>query len=424
MQIKTSIHDHEIKDIFIQFRNLIPESNWINRVRKLNEEARGNKFLEQYHFEDNAIVYQFNACSELINKFGALPIGEIDLSYIYPAIAFACHALSITDLMEISNKKSMQKRIAGALRNPEDMRALQLEFTAAHHFSKKGYELEWPEISGLGTFDLFVKNIGPLGLQVECKAISADKGKKISRRKALDFFKFVELNLKPLLKNLKIGLSAVLILPSGLPTEHKEHLLLAKKVGNAILANQSLNTDEFQIVIKEFSPRILESIEKDSNYSNHSEIIESITGIPNLHSIALGAKGGGAICLAVQSLQDDALFESIKVTAKKAAESQLANNRPGLILLEFSGLSSDEMLNLAAHDKTLGNAPTALRKWASDFLANNSIRNHIIGIGFLSRGEMTRPDATTVVSSGTTYLFPRKESPLWDDSFNGLFAET
>jgi len=307
--------------------------------------------------------------------------------------------------------------------NHEDMRALELEFTAAHHFSKKGYLLEWPELSGLGTFDLFVKNLGPLGLQVECKAISEDKGKKISKRETLDFFKFVEMNLKPFLNNLNIGLSAVLTLPSSLPNQHKERLLLAKKVGNAILANQSLNTDEFQIDIKEFSPRLFESIEKDRNYKNHREIIDSITGIPNLHIITLGAKGGGAICLALQCLQDDVLFESIKVTAKKAAESQLANNRPGLILLEFSGVSSNEMLNLAVHDNTLGNAPTALRKWASDFLANNDARNHMIGIGFLSRGEMIRPDATTVVSSGTTYLFPRKESPLWDDAFNGLFSE-
>lgn len=424
MQIKTSVHDYEIQDIFIQFRNLIPESNWINRVRKLNDEARGNKFLKHYHFDGNAIAYQLNACSEIINKYGALPIGGIDLSYIYSAIAFASHALSVTNLMEISNKKSMLKRIAAAFRNPEDMRALQLEFTAAHHLSKKGYELEWPEISGLGTFDLFVKNLGPLGLQVECKAISADKGKKISKRETLDFFKLLETELKSFLNNLNIGISVVLTLPSSLPNQHKERMLLAKKVGNAILANQSHHTNEFQIVIKEFSPRLLKSIGKDRNYRNHREIIDSITGIQNLHSITIGAKSGGAMCLAVQSMQDDAMFESIKVTAKKAAESQLASNRPGLILLEFSGISSNEMLSLARQDNTFGNTPTALRKWASDFLANNSIRNHIIGIGFLSRGEMTRPDATTVVNSAATYLFPRKESPLWDDSFNGLFAES
>lgn len=424
MQIKTSVHDYEIQDVFIQFRNLIPESNWINRVRKLNDEARGNKLLKQYHFEENSIAYQFNACSEIINKFSVLPIGQIDLSYIYPAIAFASHALSIVNLMEVANKKSMTKRIASAFRNPEDMRALQLEFTAAHHFSKRGYQLEWPELSGLGTFDLYVKNLGPMGLQVECKAISQDKGKKIYRRDALDFFKFLELNLKPLLKHLSTGLSIVLTLPSSLPNQHKERLQLAKKVSRAIFANQSLSADEFQIVIKEFSPLLLEGIEKDSNYMNNREIIDSITGVPNQQSIILGAKnGGGVICFAVQSMQDDVLFESIKVTAKKAAEFQLTNNRPGLILLEFSGVSSNEMSSLAKHDNTFGNTPTALRKWASDFLANDVARDHIIGLGFLSRGEMIRPDATTVVSSGTTYLFPRIESPLWNESFNGLFSE-
>lgn len=420
MQIKTAIYDYEIQETFSQFKKYLPETNWRKRVKKLNDEAKGNEFLKRLHFEENKIAYGFNACSELEKKYGTLPFNSIDLSFIYPSIAFASHALSVINLMESHDKKCMIGRVAGAFRNPEDMRALELEFTAAHHFSKSGYRLEWPDITGEGTFDLLVADLGPLGLEVECKSISDDKGKRITKREALDFFKILSPLLKPFLQTLNGGLSVVLTLPTKLPNQFKERKDLAKKVCHAIITNN--NADDFTIRVKNFPSELLSSINETSDPKRFREAINSITETSNQQAIVMGRTSRNALCLVIQSSQDDSLFESLRTTAKKAIDTQLTKKRPGLLLLEFSGLTSTEMQSLAKHDNNSGNSPTMLRKWASDFLSNSPSRNHLIGLGFLSNGEMQRAN-NEVLSGATTYLFSNKESPFWDNAFDSLFSQ-
>ncbi|MGV0952442.1 MAG: hypothetical protein ACOYB3_17395, partial [Azonexus sp.] len=84
-------------------------------------------------------------------------------------------------------------------------------------------------------------------------------------------------------------------------------------------------------------------------------------------------------------------------------------------------MSPEGMVNLAEHDNTPSNAPTSLRRWVSEFLSNTTDREHIVGIGFLSRGAMTKPSANIVTSTGSAYVFPKRESTYWDEAFSGLF---
>ena len=152
-------------------------------------------------------------------------------------------------------------------------------------------------------------------------------------------------------------------------------------------------------------------------------MIESVTGTTNRQAMVTGLRGGGVVTCVIQSKQDDSLFDAIQKTTKRAAVKQLTGNRPGLILLEFGGMSPEGMESLAEHDNVPGNAPTGLRQWASEFLSNCTDRDHIVGIGFLSRGTTRRPSSNVVTSSGSAYVFPRRNSSQWNDAFSGLFNQ-
>ncbi|MDR2128218.1 MAG: hypothetical protein LBP52_04010 [Burkholderiaceae bacterium] len=80
------------------------------------------------------------------------------------------------------------------------------------------------------TFDLLVPDIGNSGVEVEYKSISEDKGRKIHRRDALEFFHLVASKLARICKTLKVGLSVVLTVPGRLPTSYTDRKALAELV--------------------------------------------------------------------------------------------------------------------------------------------------------------------------------------------------
>ena len=422
MPFRTSIHDYEIDQLFRRFRHVVGDSNWRHRVKKLEEEIRGNRFLRHYHLQENEVAYQLNHCSDLERQYGTLPVGQIDLSPVYPALAFASHCLSTLERMDATNRARGIGRIQGAFRNPEDMRALQLEFTAGLHFAKLGHELSWPELeTGGDTYDLLVEDLGPAGLEVECKAISEEKGRRISTRHALEFWHLMKRDLMAATRGLHGGLSIVITLPDRLPTNYLERKELSKLVARTILSGQSQEYSQVAISIHDFDAQLLQGIDWNNTGQGSRELIESITATRNRQAMITGLKGGGAVICVIQSRQDDSLFDAIQKTVKRAATRQMTGTRPGMILLEFGGISPGGLVSLAEHDNTPGNAPTSLRQWVSEFLSNTTDREHIVGIGFLSRGAMTKPSANVVTSSGTAYVFPRRESIYWDDAFSGLF---
>jgi hypothetical protein len=59
------------------------------------------------------------------------------------------------------------------------MHGLRLELQAATHFSRRGNHVSWHRVNNAGTFDLLVDDLGPSGLEVECKSISDNKGRRI-----------------------------------------------------------------------------------------------------------------------------------------------------------------------------------------------------------------------------------------------------
>lgn len=424
MPFRTSIHDHEIDQLFRRFRHLIGDSNWRQRVKKLDEEIRGNKFLRHHLLQENDIAYQLNHCSNLERQYGTLPVGRMDLSPVYPALAFASHCLSTLDQMDAENYARAIGRIQGSFRNPEDMRALQLEFTAGLHFAKLGHRLAWPELEAGGdTYDLLVEDLGPKGLEVECKAVSEEKGRRISTRHALEFWNLMQRGLLAATRELNGGLSIVITLPGKLPTSFAERKDLSKLVSKAILSGRSQIYTQAAISIHDFDAQLLTGIDWNNTGPGTRELIESITGTTNRQVMVTGLKGGGAVICVIQSNEDDSLFDAIQKTAKRAATEQLTGKRPGLILLEFGGMSPEGMVSLAEHDNIPGNAPTGLRRWVSKFLSNCTDRDHIVGIGFLSRGSVRRPSSNVVTSSGSAYVFPRRDSAQWNDAFSGLFNQ-
>jgi len=421
--LKVELRTDEIPDVFVRFKEVIEERYWLRRITSIKENIRGQPFLTDYLADENAIALALARCSNLVARYGRIPMHETESRDLYPAISLAAQVLSIMDHTSSVEAKKLVQRIRGAFKNPDDMRAIQLEIMAATHFVIRGHAIIWPEMEGAGTFDLLVKDLGTNGLEVECKSVSEDKGRKIHRREALEFHQLVKPKLQTLSRNLQTGISVVLTVPGRLPTSFRQKQELAKHVIDSVLTAQSMvSEDGSDIRVSEFDIATLGVIETESGLTISREAIDQITATKNRELMILGNKNG-AIIFVLQSRQDDTLLQCVFDTVSESAKNQVSKNRPALFLVGLHGMEAESLLSIANQDNDPKQTPTALRVAVSDFLAKQN-RDHVVGVGFLSGGALKPEPHGVVKSGGAAYIFPKRESSFWHEDFSGLFSES
>lgn len=413
--------------IFQEFCAVIEDKHWRKRVKQLTEHSKRSEFLCAHYASEYALAFQLEACNSLVEKYGTFPPGAIEAQGLMPAIAFAQQVLSLVDGLQADKQRQFIGRIRGAFRNPDDMRGLLLEFTVATHFTLRGNRVRWPELEGNdaelqgATYDFFVDDLGDDGLEVECKSASHDKGRSIHRATVLAIYERLRKELADFAQRLKTGLVVVVTVPDAVPGAPSEQAELVKRVHRQLLVGQSEAFDDgVRINITDFEVSQLRDIELQSDSEDARAIVDDVTGTRNRSVLVMGRRNVGALLLVLQSSKDDGLLSAVFDTAKKAARSQLSGTRPGLLLLGFEGLEAEQLASLAQQDGDATQAPTAARIAVSQFLSGDG-RDHVVGVGFLSRSRLRQQGSGHFNSGGLTYYFENEISSLWLPAFKGLF---
>ena len=420
--ITTEIQTAHIPSIYKRFTDIIGDKHWKDRVALLKQEIKGNRFLADYNQSENSIAFQLEYLRELTAKFGNIPSGEINNPDIFPAVRFAAQVLSIMDISTKEFAEQLKRRIHGALKNPNDMRGLCLELNVATHFVRRNLNISWPEMTGIGTFDLFIEELGPKGLEIECKSISTDKGRKVHGREVLEFYNLLWPHLEAIKKGLHTGLSVVLTVPERLPSKYESRKTLAKQVIKQIICGQSVTlSDGSNLKITEFDVNRLGYIQKISNPKKIRAAFDEVTETQNREVMVVGTKAGGALALVVQSAKDDKPMKAIFDTLSNSAKKQLSGTRGGMFLAELHGIDGEQLISIASQDKDPTQQQTLLQLGSNEFLSTTD-REHVIGVGFLSKSDFMPAQNGIVNSGGISYIFLNRKSSLWSDDFNGLFS--
>lgn len=423
------LHTRDIPHIYTRFAQEIGERYWKQRVAALKQEIRGNPFLQRLHSQENAIVFQFEHLRELNERFHGVAVQAYNDHFHYPAASLAAQVLSIIGASSSKLAEQFRGRVRGALKNPNEMRALRLELMTATHFLRAGKRVSWPEMSdmrpitGQRIFDLLVEDLGPQGLEIECKSFSEEKGRRISRRQALEFYWQLRSRHWERLKKLQTGVVGIVTVPRDLPTQHKARLALADALAKRVLhcASGQYQEPEATIRLGVFDPRQLAALQAGVEVPNLRQLFDDITQTRNKEVVAIGTPAGGSLVIAVQSAEDDSLMDSILRTLKDSAAGQFSRTRAAMMVAGFDGLSAEQLLEIAKQDQDPAAMPTALRRYGSKFLASEN-RDQVVGVTFLSSSSLRPAVSDTLDSGGTAYFFPKRESPFWAEAFSGLFG--
>lgn len=297
------------------------------------------------------------------------------------------------------------------------MHGLRLELQAATHFSRRGQRVAWHRVNCGGSFDLLIEDLGTSGLEVECKSISENKGRRIHRRDALEFWGELWKDVVSVARNLHSGLAVVLTVPYRLPVDAGERAVLAGEVVARIVAGSGATLGGgAEVRIEAFDPAKIEAA-KDKGREDLREAIDAATGTANREAAVYGTPAGGMLAFVMQSAVEDDVLDQVFATLDDSAARQFTRKRGALFWVALQGIDADQLLSVHQQDSDPGEQPTALKLGVSSFLSHAP--DHIVGVVFSSRSGLFPVVDGGTDSGGLTNFFLKEESPLWHASFRG-----
>lgn len=406
----------DVPGVYRRLASAIGAGHWQGAVARQEEAIRSNPFLGDYLRSEYAIAYQLERLRILVARFGTVPHGACNDPSIFPSLAFAAQVLEVLERSTIKQAKAFVKRVRTSFSSSENMHGLRLELQAATHFVRRGLRLAWHRVNNGGSFDLLIEDLGPSGLEVECKSISEDKGRRIHRRDALEFWGELWKDLADVAQNLRSGLAVVLTVPYRLTVDAGERGALAREVVARIVAGSSATLGGgVEVRIAPFDPAKIEAA-KDSR-EGWRKAIDTATGTANREAVVYGTPAGGMLAFVMQSAVEDDVLDQVFATLDDSAARQFTRKRGALFWVALQGIDADQLQSIHEQDGAPGEQPTALRLGVSNFL--NRAPGHIVGVVFSSRGGLFPTVDGSKDSGGATNFFLKEESPLWHPSFRG-----
>lgn len=426
MHPPTELHISDVAALYRKFSFLVGSSSWESVVKAREIAAKGNQLLQDYHRKEWSVAYELYVLGQLIARGVSLPEHGDQLRPLYGAISFMLQASHQLQAWPAVEAERLRHRIHAALDKPDEMRGLRLELAAATHFSWRRWKIEWPEVlANPGeTFDLLVTPPGGPQVEVECKSVGEDKGRRITRLEAINFIGLLLPHIKPYEDQVTASLSVRITIPGRLPKATPHLRELAQEVGRALIAGQNtVLSDGTMISISDFDRSLLPRDIQKAGARELRDAFDRISMTRNRTTMVIGSKAGGVTLLSLQSAKEDNMMKVTMDTLSDASSRQLTKRRAGLLIASLEGLDSNSLLNVAQDDKVSERPYSKLQTYSDMFLRSDR-RDHIVGLAFWSRmGQQALNTDTMDATGGSAYHFPRRISPFWHDSYDKMFAQ-
>lgn len=403
--------------MYRRLASAIGAEHWQGAVARQEDAIRSNRFLGDYLRSEYAIAYQLDRLRKLVAGFGTVPHEVCNDPSIFPSMGFAAQVLGVLERSTVKQARTFVKRVRTAFSSSENMHGLRLELEAATHFARRGQRVAWHRVNNGGSFDLLIEDLGPSGLEVECKSISENKGRRIHRRDALEFWGEVWRDVAVITQNLRSGLAVVLTVPYRLPIDAVERVALAREVVAQILAGCGATLGGgAEVRIGPFDPAKFGAA-KDKGREEWRKAIDATTGTANREAVVYGNPAGGMLAFVMQSAVEDDVLDQVFATLDDSAARQFTRKRGALFWVALQGIDADQLLSLHEQDSDPGEQPTALRLRVSNFLSRAP--DHVVGVVFSSRSSLFPAVDGITESGGATNFFLKEQSPFWHASFRG-----
>ena len=405
----------QVPAVYRRLATAIGPEHWQGAVARQETAIRSNHFLGNYLRSEYAIAYQLEKLRVLAAAHGYVPSQACNDRSIFPALGFAAQVLGVLNQCTNKQARTFVRRVRTAFSSAENMHGLRLELQAATHFTRRGKHVSWHRANNTGTFDLLVDDLGTSGLEVECKSISDNKGRRIHRLDALNFWGEVWKDISTVAQHLHTGMAVVLTVPYRLPTDREMRAALAREVVSQVVAGTGAKlSDGSDLRMQTFDPDQVKAAVGDNRQGMRSAI-DVATGTTNREAALYSTPGGGLLAFVMQSTVEDDLLDQVFATLNDSASRQFTGRRGALFWVALQGLDAKQLMSVHEQDSDPEQRPTGLRQGVRNFLTNAPA--HIVGVVFGSRSGLHPTVDGHTDLGGMTNFFVKEQSPHWHESF-------
>ncbi len=258
--------------------------------------------------------------------------------YSMETLMLAKDATKVLDALE-GMPASVKGKYGGALGDVRNAPMHLFEISMAHHFMSFGYSVRWLEDAGRGIAE-FIVVTPDIEFDVECKYITVNAGRLITREEFSRFGSLVEAELRKRRVMGSVRVTLIDRLPKPLPDLGK----IAATIGAAFDAGTISGPIEFApwgAADVELAAANDVPIDWDEAQMKMRDAMPSY-GHAFARAESLNGKPVNLITLTSKSVKQDEYLKAIYCTIKDAAYRQFSKSRPGLLCVHIPEISNFE----------------------------------------------------------------------------------
>lgn len=416
----------EIVPLFRRFVSITTWKSWKARIAALEQQVTSNPLLREYFAERYSLELEIGRLHRILRRGG-----KIGLPATYRETAVLSFVATVARVHQRLSPQG-QRRLTGMLRSGLDaehgLTSVEHEMGIAAHLMGQGFDVTFSDIEASGRFDMLAER-GDVEVEVECKTFSGDLGRKIHRRRLYQLGGYVYPLMVEALDRRPGGQFARILLTGRLQGTDQQLRNIHERLAKVLQDGRSDPAQEpcaieyrmFSLVGSPFETTEPEALEREVV----RQYIEREVGLPIGHVMMLFRPSHGAIVIAVESLQKDAVMPGLIRQLKQSVKRQFTGTRPAVICVKFLDITEQELLEIGEQDRS--EQPTGLQI-ATNHLLNRDDWRHIHTLAYFTPGHLTMSRAVdgqsmtrSVQERGQAYVFTNTHHNLAGDDRLTIF---
>lgn len=378
MKLRLELSEKTIGKEFRQFLKLIGEENWVSKIRRFNTRRK----LSELDIVGNYLAAKNPLLGAIIQYLELERRGQVVWRHRTPEILRAAGYVFVLNRL-CREPKIGVRRIKGLLLDDDKVKPFLFEIDIAAHFLRQGYNVIFADLEGVGQYDLLIQ--GDHELEVECKRISADAGRKVTRYNFYCLSDILFSQLRHVKGRFLISITAA----HRLGADQLVIRNLADRIASALTTNtveDSVHNVRFTIEPLPGNVAIRTNQEAEAELSQYSTGSEHFTVFDNKESTFIVRCG---------SMRKDDIVTAIYNTLKEAS-GQLSGTRAGVIPCFIEDVDGNDWSSLQE-----GNRLTAV----TTRLFDSPDRRHVRFVTFSSDHQQIKETYNAVSFAATNLTF-------------------